>query len=49
MHAAPALVVVEDVAMVFAEVEVVSEAWDLVVLLVAVASTCDVEDVEVCL
>ena len=49
MHAVQGLVAVEDVAMVLAEAEDVSRAWDPAVLLEAVASTCDVEDVEVCL
>ena len=41
--------VVEDVAMVLAEVEDVSMAWDHSLWLEAVVSICDVEDVEVCL
>jgi len=49
MHAVQALVVVEDVAMVLAEVEDVSMAWDHGLWLEAVASIFDGADVEVCL
>jgi len=49
MHAVQGLVAVEDVAMVLAEVEDVSRAWDHGLWLEAVASISVAADVEVCL